>query len=175
MLSQSSDSNMWTEFHRVDTLADLASGAYRISRPTFNSSIGILYILFPCQVVKVSTPHFSVVDIQAMEVWICTCIFPGILCFTYHLCPCSCKTSQENYSANVPVVYVVTPTYERATQEPDLLRVAQALMLTSNVLWIVVEDSYVKTNTVCFSNSTYNRNIEVKNPTVLKFNIGSVP
>ncbi|CAN8017058.1 unnamed protein product, partial [Ixodes persulcatus] len=39
--------------------------------------------------------------------------------------------------AAVPVVYVMTPTFRRATQAPDLIRVAQSLMLTTAVFWIV--------------------------------------
>ncbi|XP_077561719.1 galactosylgalactosylxylosylprotein 3-beta-glucuronosyltransferase S-like [Haemaphysalis longicornis] len=48
----------------------------------------------------------------------------------------------------VPTVYVVTPTYRRATQIPDLLRVAQSLMLTRNVFWILVEDAVRPTKAV---------------------------
>ncbi|CAN7980098.1 unnamed protein product [Ixodes pacificus] len=40
-----------------------------------------------------------------------------------------------------PTVYVVTPTYRRPTQAPDLLRVSQSLMLSTNVFWVVVEDA----------------------------------
>ncbi|RWS00769.1 glucuronosyltransferase sqv-8-like protein, partial [Dinothrombium tinctorium] len=39
------------------------------------------------------------------------------------------------------VVYVITPTYARATQMADLTRLAQTLMLVKNVFWIVSEDS----------------------------------
>ncbi|XP_077560883.1 galactosylgalactosylxylosylprotein 3-beta-glucuronosyltransferase 2-like [Haemaphysalis longicornis] len=39
---------------------------------------------------------------------------------------------------SVPTVYVVTPTYRHATQIPDLLRVAQSLMLTTEVFWVLV-------------------------------------
>ncbi|KAH9367901.1 hypothetical protein HPB48_018980 [Haemaphysalis longicornis] len=51
----------------------------------------------------------------------------------------------------VPTVYVVTPTYRRATQIPDLLRVAQSLMLTRNVFWILVEDAVRPTKAVMSS------------------------
>ncbi|KAH9374436.1 hypothetical protein HPB48_023132 [Haemaphysalis longicornis] len=40
---------------------------------------------------------------------------------------------------SVPTVYVVTPTYRHATQIPDLLRVAQSLMLSTEVFWVLVE------------------------------------
>ncbi|CAN7988743.1 unnamed protein product [Ixodes pacificus] len=42
----------------------------------------------------------------------------------------------------------MTPTFRRATQAPDLTRVAQSLMLTTAVFWIVVEDSENKTQVV---------------------------
>ncbi|XP_049525136.1 galactosylgalactosylxylosylprotein 3-beta-glucuronosyltransferase S-like [Dermacentor silvarum] len=41
----------------------------------------------------------------------------------------------------IPAVYVVTPTYRRPTQMPDLVRVAQALVLATGVFWVLVEDS----------------------------------
>ncbi|XP_070395754.1 galactosylgalactosylxylosylprotein 3-beta-glucuronosyltransferase S-like isoform X1 [Dermacentor albipictus] len=41
-----------------------------------------------------------------------------------------------------PTVYVVTPTYRRATQAPDLVRLSQALMLAeARIFWVVVEDA----------------------------------
>eukprot|EP00056_Hartaetosiga_gracilis_P009317 m.133553 g.133553 ORF g.133553 m.133553 type:complete len:71 (+) comp13101_c0_seq17:326-538(+) len=45
-------------------------------------------------------------------------------------------------------IFVITPTYERRTQLLDLTRVAQALQIASakhNILWVIVEDSPVKT------------------------------
>ena len=45
------------------------------------------------------------------------------------------------------VIYVITPTYARTTQKPDLTRTAQSIMLARNVHWIVVEDANNKT---CF-------------------------
>lgn len=43
-----------------------------------------------------------------------------------------------------PVVFVITPTYTRATQLADLTRLAQTLMLVKDVFWIVVEDANTK-------------------------------
>ncbi len=40
-------------------------------------------------------------------------------------------------------IYVVTPTYARATQTADLTRLAQTLRLVPAVHWIVVEDAEV--------------------------------
>lgn len=48
----------------------------------------------------------------------------------------------------LPTVYVVTPTYRRPTQMPDLLRVAQALMLATGVFWVLVEDATKPTEAV---------------------------
>lgn len=38
-------------------------------------------------------------------------------------------------------LYVVTPTYRRALQIPELIRLSQTLSLVDNLHWIVVEDS----------------------------------
>lgn len=44
---------------------------------------------------------------------------------------------------------VVTPTYQRITQIPDLMRMKQSLMLLADkVLWIVIEDSVCRHNDV---------------------------
>lgn len=42
------------------------------------------------------------------------------------------------------VIYVITPTYRRPEQVADLTRLAQTLMLVSDVHWLVIEDSHVK-------------------------------
>ncbi|ELT95394.1 hypothetical protein CAPTEDRAFT_26001, partial [Capitella teleta] len=44
-----------------------------------------------------------------------------------------------------PTVFIITPTYARSTQQPDLVRVSQSLMLTkASVHWILMEDSATK-------------------------------
>lgn len=49
---------------------------------------------------------------------------------------------QFHKSQNVPIIYVVTPTYARPTQIPDLTRVAYSLILAGpNIHWVIVEDS----------------------------------
>ncbi|KAH7938463.1 hypothetical protein HPB49_023862 [Dermacentor silvarum] len=51
--------------------------------------------------------------------------------------------------ARGPTVYVVTPTYRRATQAPDMVRLSQALMLAEvRIFWVVVEDAE-RTSTLC--------------------------
>ena len=47
-----------------------------------------------------------------------------------------------------PAIFVVTPTYTRYTQRTDLISVCHTLMLVPNVVWIVIEDSRSKTNSV---------------------------
>ncbi|PVD25327.1 hypothetical protein C0Q70_15827 [Pomacea canaliculata] len=44
-----------------------------------------------------------------------------------------------------PTAYVITPTYQRLTQEADLLRLCYTLMHAPHVRWIIVEDSDNKT------------------------------
>ncbi|XP_049525719.1 galactosylgalactosylxylosylprotein 3-beta-glucuronosyltransferase S isoform X3 [Dermacentor silvarum] len=60
--------------------------------------------------------------------------------------------SQEAFTETkvsaIPTVYVVTPTYRRPTQMPDLVRVAQALMLATGVFWVLVEDATRPTEAV---------------------------
>ena len=50
--------------------------------------------------------------------------------------------------ASLPMGYVITPTYARATQMADLTRLSQALQGVPNVTWILVEDSGRKTQKV---------------------------
>ena len=51
-------------------------------------------------------------------------------------------------TVSLPMVYVITPTYARATQMADLTRLSQALQGVPNVTWILVEDSGRKTQKV---------------------------
>ncbi|KAL3188888.1 hypothetical protein MRX96_003044 [Rhipicephalus microplus] len=45
-------------------------------------------------------------------------------------------------SGGSPTVYVVTPTYRRANQAPDMIKLSQALMLANvPIFWVVVEDA----------------------------------
>lgn len=43
--------------------------------------------------------------------------------------------------AELPIIYLVTPTYRRPEQIPDLTRLAQTLLNVPAIHWIVVEDS----------------------------------
>ncbi|XP_043214124.1 DNA-directed RNA polymerase II subunit RPB1-like isoform X1 [Amphibalanus amphitrite] len=49
---------------------------------------------------------------------------------------------------DLATVYVITPTYPRAVQVPEMTRLAQTLMLTSNVFWVVTEDAAQRTPAV---------------------------
>jgi len=42
---------------------------------------------------------------------------------------------------DLPVIYVVTPTYRRSEQIPELTRMAQTLLNVAAIHWIVVEDN----------------------------------
>jgi beta-1,3-glucuronyltransferase len=42
-------------------------------------------------------------------------------------------------------LYIITPTYRRPEQIPELTRLAQTLMHIKNVHWLVIEDAVVKT------------------------------
>ena len=54
---------------------------------------------------------------------------------------------QQN-RANLPTIFMITPTYSRWTQKADLTRLCQTLMHVKNLHWIVVEDADLKTNLV---------------------------
>ena len=46
------------------------------------------------------------------------------------------------YVDSRPTVYVITPTYARPSQHPDLTRISQALMLAGGrIHWLIIEDS----------------------------------
>ena len=46
------------------------------------------------------------------------------------------------YVDSRPIVYVITPTYARPSQHPDLTRMSQALMLAGGrIHWLIIEDS----------------------------------
>lgn len=48
------------------------------------------------------------------------------------------------------VIFLITPTYTRPTQMPDMTRLAQTLRLVPNVFWIVVEDSHNESKYAAF-------------------------
>lgn len=41
----------------------------------------------------------------------------------------------------LPPLYIITPTYPRAEQIPEITRTAQTLLSVPNVVWLVSEDS----------------------------------
>ncbi|KAK5639233.1 hypothetical protein RI129_011725 [Pyrocoelia pectoralis] len=49
---------------------------------------------------------------------------------------------------DVPPLYIITPTYRRAEQLPELTRFAHTLMLVPNVYWLVIEDAFEKSSLV---------------------------
>ena len=49
---------------------------------------------------------------------------------------------------DLPIIYLVTPTYRRPEQIPDLTRMAQTLLNVPAVHWIVVEDSNSLSTTI---------------------------
>ena len=54
------------------------------------------------------------------------------------------SSSKENTIAVSHVIYIITPTYRRETQLPDLTRLAQTLMNVPGIHWIVIEDATEK-------------------------------
>lgn len=48
----------------------------------------------------------------------------------------------------LPVIYIITPSYSRGTQKADLTRLSHTLLLVPKIHWILVEDSSSKTELV---------------------------
>lgn len=44
-------------------------------------------------------------------------------------------------SPNLPIIYLITPTYTRAVQKAELTRLSQTLLLVKGLHWIVIEDA----------------------------------
>lgn len=42
---------------------------------------------------------------------------------------------------NLRTIYIITPTYKRPEQIPDLTRLSQTLMHVPSILWLLVEDA----------------------------------
>ena len=49
---------------------------------------------------------------------------------------------------NLPVIYIITPTYNRITQLAELVRMKNTLALVPNILWILVEDASFKSERI---------------------------
>lgn len=58
----------------------------------------------------------------------------------------SSPTTSEEISEEP--LYIITPTYRRPEQIPELTRMAHTLMLVKNVHWLVIEDATVATKQV---------------------------
>lgn len=59
----------------------------------------------------------------------------------------SSPTSKSEESSEEPL-YIITPTYRRPEQIPELTRMAHTLMLVKNIHWLVIEDATVATKQV---------------------------
>ncbi|XP_074095437.1 glucuronyltransferase P [Cotesia typhae] len=53
-----------------------------------------------------------------------------------------------NPSEKIPPLYIITPTYRRPEQIPELIRMSHTLLLVENVHWLVIEDAKVPTKEV---------------------------
>lgn len=56
-----------------------------------------------------------------------------------------CAGSRQDWVDGLPPLYIITPTYPRAEQIPELTRTAQTLLNVANVVWIVSEDAAIPT------------------------------
>lgn len=60
----------------------------------------------------------------------------------------SSSSSMKNEISSLDPLYIITPTYRRPEQIPELTRMSHTLMLVKNVHWLVIEDAYVATKQV---------------------------
>lgn len=60
----------------------------------------------------------------------------------------SVKDPQLFVLHNIPWIFAITPTYKRMTQKVDLTSLCQTIQLVQNIVWIVIEDGYLKSDTV---------------------------
>ncbi|XP_040184878.1 galactosylgalactosylxylosylprotein 3-beta-glucuronosyltransferase 3 [Rana temporaria] len=58
------------------------------------------------------------------------------------------ERSHHRGKENLPIIYVVTPTYARSHQRAELIRLSQTLLLVPALHWILVEDSVERTAAV---------------------------
>ncbi|XP_067938550.1 galactosylgalactosylxylosylprotein 3-beta-glucuronosyltransferase 2-like [Watersipora subatra] len=56
--------------------------------------------------------------------------------------------NRRQHVVGLPTIYIITPTYTRPVQKAELTRLSTVFHSISNVHWIVVEDSDVKSNLV---------------------------
>lgn len=54
------------------------------------------------------------------------------------------SNSHSHSQLALPPLYIITPTYYRAEQLPELTRLSHTLMLVPNVHWLVIEDAHTK-------------------------------
>lgn len=54
----------------------------------------------------------------------------------------------DKVNESLPIIYAITPTYQRLVQKAELTRISQTLALVPNVQWIVIEDSERKSDLV---------------------------
>ncbi|XP_003386393.2 PREDICTED: galactosylgalactosylxylosylprotein 3-beta-glucuronosyltransferase 2-like isoform X1 [Amphimedon queenslandica] len=53
----------------------------------------------------------------------------------------SVSPATDPFNSTLPTIFMITPTYARATQKADLTRLCQTLMHVRNLHWIIIEDS----------------------------------
>ena len=67
----------------------------------------------------------------------------------FTVCIFSVMVNSQEVRPKTKTIYVITPTYSRSTQHPDLTRMAQTLAFaTVDIHWIVVEDAPSNTDWV---------------------------
>lgn len=60
----------------------------------------------------------------------------------------SCIFHENESLFNLPVIYIVTPTYRRPEQLAELTRMSQTLMHVQNIYWLLIEDAKEKSQMI---------------------------
>ncbi|RZF35581.1 hypothetical protein LSTR_LSTR005109 [Laodelphax striatellus] len=58
------------------------------------------------------------------------------------------KSSCDKWNPDLPVIYAITPTYERPAQRAELTRLSHTFMHVTNFHWIIIEDATKKSDVV---------------------------
>ncbi|RWS26516.1 Galactosylgalactosylxylosylprotein 3-beta-glucuronosyltransferase 3-like protein [Leptotrombidium deliense] len=89
--------------------------------------------------------------------WTVTLTLFITLCFTKRsFFDAKCSTSKKfsftrrdnNETDSLPLIYIATPTYARATQKADLTRLSYTLLHVPRVHWLLIEDAHETTKLV---------------------------
>lgn len=132
MKSKVVEKAIWRESYlrgRRDRVRTAAQG----SLPPLSLSLATKWISSRVWVVSISA-NFGESDCLPGFFERCLSLSLNLLYFNVHVSFFSGET-------NLPMIYLITPTYKRPEQIPDLTRLAQTLMHVPSITWLIIEDA----------------------------------